>query len=162
MLDLYRLAEDSPDPVIVERFFGDLETSVAPILRRIDEERRPPSNDELDMLLEFMAFQFVRIPRFVPSSCNYKTVSSEKNSKELLRNPETWRAALTAMGEDPNHPGADCDGMMQFLEGREFNLNAETEWYLQRAFTDVDTILACLLERYGLLRYKPPRAAGRF
>src|ERR1039458_9071535 len=64
--DFYRLADPAPDPVVVERFFADLEGIAAPVLRSIDRERRGPSDDELDLLLQFMAYQWVRVPSFRP------------------------------------------------------------------------------------------------
>ena len=55
--DFYRLSEPTPDPVVVEKFFSELESRVAPILKSVDRERRPPNDDELDALLHFMAYQ---------------------------------------------------------------------------------------------------------
>src|SRR5580698_8692610 len=62
--DFYRLGDPAPDPTVVERFFAELEGITAPILRSLDRERRGPNEDELDLLLQFMAFQFVRVPSF--------------------------------------------------------------------------------------------------
>jgi hypothetical protein len=45
--DFYRLADPAPDPVAVERFFSRLERMVAPVLRALDTERRPPNDDEV-------------------------------------------------------------------------------------------------------------------
>ena len=146
--DFYRLGDDAPDPVAVETFFGTLETNAAPILRSIDAERRPPSNDELDVLLEFMAYQFVRLPAFRPFVLQLQDRIVRGELERLLQTPETWRAALVAMGEDPDRPGTDFEGMRRFVEGREYSLRAETAWFMERAFTDVDTILRCLRERF--------------
>ena len=146
--DFYRLGEDAPDPVAVETFFGTLETNAAPILRSIDAERRPPNSDELDVLLEFMAYQFVRLPAFRPFVLQLQDRIVRGELERLLQTPETWRAALVAMGEDPDRPGTDFEGMRRFVEGREYSLRAETAWFMERAFTDVDTILRCLRERF--------------
>lgn len=39
--DFFRLANPAPDPVVVERFFSQLEGMVAPVFRALDTERRP-------------------------------------------------------------------------------------------------------------------------
>src|SRR5205807_2830981 len=64
--DFYRLSEPTPDPVVVEKFFSELESQVAPIIKKLDRDLRVPNQDELDALLNFIAFQWVRVPRFRP------------------------------------------------------------------------------------------------
>jgi hypothetical protein len=148
MRDLYRLPAPAPDPVVVERFFADLEGAVAPILKKIDGERRPPDNDELDQLLTFMAYQFVRLPSFRPIVLDIANRIAREAFEKHLRSPEEWVAALKDAGMDPTAPGAEYEGAKRFLDSGEWNIKAETDWYIHRAFTDVDRILARLRERY--------------
>ena len=146
--DFYRLADPAPDPVVVERFFADLEGIAAPVLRSIDRERRGPSDDELDLLLQFMAYQWVRVPSFRPLALGVLDRIARERLAEQLRTPETWRAMLVEAGIEPGAQGADYEGMRRFFESGEFNLFAETGWYLQRAFAGVDAIVESLRRRY--------------
>lgn len=146
--DFYRLSEPTPDPVVVERFFSELESQVAPILKSIDRERRPPNDDELDALLYFMAYQWVRVPRFRPFALEILDRIARQKLAEELQSRDTWLAALKKAGTDPDAPGADYEGMKRFFESGEFNITAETDWYVQRAFKDADGIIASLRERY--------------
>ena len=65
-MDFYRLSDYAPDPVVVEKFLSNVEDLAAPVLRTVDQERRPPTKDELEVLIDFMAFQWVRVPRYRP------------------------------------------------------------------------------------------------
>ncbi len=146
--DFYRLSEPTPDPVVVEKFFAELESQVAPILKSIDRERRPPNDDELDALLHFMAYQWVRVPRFRPFALEILDRIARQKLAEELQTRDTWLSALKKAGIDPDVPGADYQGMKRFFESGEFNISAETDWYVQRAFRDADGIVALLRERY--------------
>ena len=146
--DFYRLSEPTPDPVVVEKFFSELESQVAPILKSIDRERRPPNDDELDALLHFMAYECVRVPRFRPYALEIMDRIARQKLAEELQTSDTWLAALKKAGMDPDAPGADYEGMKRFFESGEFNISAETGWYVQRAFENVDGIVALLRERY--------------
>jgi hypothetical protein len=133
---------------VVERFFAELEGITAPILRSLDRERRGPNEDELDLLLQFMAFQFVRVPSFRPLALGVLDRLSREELGERLRTPETWRGALIEAEMDPAAPGADYEGMKRFFESGEYNLTAETDWYLQRAFGGVGVIVDGLRQHY--------------
>jgi hypothetical protein len=146
--DFYRLSDPAPDPVVVERFFSEMEAQVAPILKSLDKERRAPNQDELDALLHFMAFQWVRVPRFRPYSLQILDRLAREKLAEELRTRETWIAGLKEAGMDPDAPGADYEGMKRFFESGEFNITAETDWYIQRAFKDAEGIFPLLRERY--------------
>jgi len=146
--DFYRLSEPTPDPVVVEKFFSELESQVAPILKSIDTERRPPNDDERDALLHFMAYQWVRVPRFRPFALETLESIARQKLAEELQSRDTWLAAQKKAGMDPDAPGADYESMKRFFESGEFNITAETDWYMQRAFKDADRIVALLRERY--------------
>ena len=38
--------------------------------------------------------------------------------------------------------------MKRFFESGEYSISAETDWYLQRAFSGIDGIVECLRRRY--------------
>jgi hypothetical protein len=134
--------------VVVERFFSQLEGMVAPVLRALDTERRPPNDDELDLLLHFIAYQWVRVPRFRPFVLSVLERITRERMTEELRTPETWRAGLIEAGIDPDAPGADYEGMRRFFESGEYSITAETDWYLQRAFSDIGSLVETLRRRY--------------
>ena len=146
--DFYRLADPAPDPVAVELFFSRLEGLVAPVLRALDTERRPPNDDELDLLLHFIAYQWVRVPRFRPFVLGVLERFTRERMTEELRTPETWRSGLIEAGMDPDAPGADYENMKRFFESGEYSITAETDWYLQRAFSDIDGLVETLRRRY--------------
>jgi len=148
MRDFYRLSDESPDPGAVEKFFSVLEGEVAPVLKSLDQERRRPNDDELDLLLHFMAYQFVRLPGFRPFVLHILDRIVRERIEKELRSRDAWIAALTAAGMDPNTPGADYERSKQFFESGKWNLTAETDWYMQRAFKDVGGILGSLRERH--------------
>ncbi|HWQ54661.1 MAG TPA: DUF4238 domain-containing protein [Bryobacteraceae bacterium] len=146
--DFYRLTDLAPDPVIVEKFFSVLEDQTAPLLRNIDRERRRPNDDEWDALLTFMAYQWVRVPQFRPLALQVLDRITRERLAQELQSPETWLAALKKAEMDADAPGAEYEGMKRFFESGEWNITAETDWYMQRAFKDAGGILECLRERF--------------
>ncbi|MDP2996814.1 MAG: DUF4238 domain-containing protein, partial [Bryobacterales bacterium] len=62
--------------------------------------------------------------------------------------PETWRAGLQEAGINPDAPGADYERSKTFFESGKFNIVVETDWYMQRAFKDVEGIMPLLRERF--------------
>jgi hypothetical protein len=52
--------------VAFERIFSQMEDMIAPIFRRLYDERREPSVEELGRLLSFAALQYIRVPAFRP------------------------------------------------------------------------------------------------
>jgi len=146
--DFYRLSEPAPDPVIIEKFFGGLESQMAPLLKSLDTERRRPDQDELDALVQFMAFQWVRAPKFRPFALGVLDKIAREGLAESLRSREAWIAGLEEAGLDPAAPGADYEGAKKFFESGEFNIEAETDWYMHRAFEDVEGVARTLRDRY--------------
>ena len=125
----------------MERFFSTLEGLAGPVLKALDMERRPPSDEELDLLLQFIAYQWVRVPSFRPLILGMADRITRERMAEALLTPETWRATLIQAGIDPEEPGADYESMKEFFESGEYSISAETAWYLQRAFAGVDKVL---------------------
>jgi len=146
--DFYRLSEPSPDPVVVEKFFATLEEQVGPLLKSIDRERRRPTGGDLDVLLEFMAYQWVRVPRFRPFAFQVMERVTKEKLGEQLRSEDTWLATLKKTNTDPARPGADYEGMKRFFESGEWNITVETDWYMQRAFRDANGVLESLRKRH--------------
>jgi hypothetical protein len=146
--DFYRLPDPAPDPLVVERFFSVLESHVARIFKSIDQERRGPNDDELDALLEFMAYQWVRVPWFRPFAFQILDRMTRETAAKMLQNRDTWLVALKDAGMDPNVPGAKYELMQRFFESGEWSIQAETDWYLQRAFTGAERALDWLRKRY--------------
>src|ERR1700733_14866625 len=62
----YRVTGTQLDPIAFEKTFSKIEDAVAPILRKLYEKPRTPMGNELESLLFFMAFQYVRVPAFRP------------------------------------------------------------------------------------------------
>src|ERR1700722_2699196 len=56
--DFYRISDPRLDPVAVEKALSGIEDLSAPLLRRLDVERRGPTAEELEPLLLFMAIQW--------------------------------------------------------------------------------------------------------
>jgi uncharacterized protein DUF4238 len=144
--DFYRVSDPSLDPVAVETGLSKIEAVIAPILRAVDRERRPPREDELAELLQFIAIQFVRLPAFRIFALNVLKKIHLENMADALRSEESWAAAMKKADIDPDSPGSDYQGMKEFFASGEYTLAAATEWYMQRAFIAADEI-ASLLER---------------
>ena len=153
--DFYRVSDPSLDPAAVETALSKMETIVAPILKGLDRERRPPREDELAELLQFMAIQFVRLPAFRVLALNVMERTSLEDMAYALRSEESWAAATQKANIDPDNPGADYQSMKEFFASGQYSLAAETEWYMQRAFIAADEIASHLENRYWDVAISP-------
>lgn len=146
--DLYRLSEPTLDPVAVEKFFGDLETEKAPLLKKLDAERRGPDDSELDSVLEFMAYQVVRVPSFRKIVLDITERSTSQVLAKFLHCPDTWTAALEERNIDPTVPAASYEEAMQIFESGDWNVAKRTDWFILWALREVSHIHGRLRERY--------------
>ena len=48
--DFYRVADPRVDPLYFENAFGEIENSIAPVLRTLYQEQRPPDPQEIEGL----------------------------------------------------------------------------------------------------------------
>jgi hypothetical protein len=95
-----------------------------------------------------MAYQWVRVPRFRPYALEILDRIARQKVAEELQTRDTWFTALKEAGMNPDAPGADYENMKKFFESGAFNITAETDWYMQRAFKDADGVLDLLRKRY--------------
>ena len=157
--DFYRLSDQSRDPVYVENALSKIEAEAAPILQVLARNPRSPNPDELEMLLQFMAVQWVRVPSFRPFVLDVLRSITTRDMAAALETCETWQATLRESGTPEDTPGADYDGMKEFFESGQYTLSAENDWYVERGFTMAEKIIPLLRARYWETEFSP---AGRY
>lgn len=136
------------DPTGAEKLFSKIEDTVAPILKRLDDELRGPCEDELDHLLLFMAIQWVRVPAFRPTILAIADSFHRSKISEALKSKESWARMLREAGISSDDPAADYEAAREFERSGEYTLSAENEWYLMRGLQGVETIVARLKDRH--------------
>ncbi|MGA8271396.1 MAG: DUF4238 domain-containing protein [Candidatus Sulfotelmatobacter sp.] len=146
--DFYRVSDESADPTAAEKLFSKIEDAAAPILRRIDEELRTPTRDELETLLFFMAVQWVRVPAFRPTMLAIADKYHRSEISKALKTRESWIRMLVNAGISSDDPAADYERMCEFERSGQYSLSAETEWFLMRGLQGVETIFSRLKERH--------------
>lgn len=145
--DLYRLSDPTLDPIAAEKFFGNLETETAPLLKKLNAERRGPDVSELDSVLEFMAYQVVRVPSFRQIILDISERSTLRFLEEHLRSPDTWTAALKERNLDPASPTASFDEARRIFESGHWIVAKEPDWFFLQALRHVRSIHERLRER---------------
>jgi hypothetical protein len=146
--DFYRTSAPELDPVQFEKLLSRVEDSVAPLLKVLHETT--PTRDELELLLLFIAMQWVRVPAFRPFMLKLADSITRTKFEKALASPEAWTAMLKDIGT-PLDERADYEKMLKFHRSSPYTLTAPTEWYLLRAGTAVQDILPILKGR----RWKP-------
>jgi len=145
--DFYRTSADEPDPVAFEKLLCRLEDSVAPLLKSLHE--KPPTRDQLQLLLLFMAMQWVRVPAFRPFMLNLADTVTRSEVEKSLASPEAWTAMLENVGI-PLSERISYDRMLEY-HSKPYTLSAPTEWYVLRGLQAVQHVLPILESR----RWKP-------
>jgi hypothetical protein len=146
--DFYRVSTPQSDPVMVEKIFSKIEDGIAPLFKALDREQRGPTEDELEVLLGFMAIQWVRVPAFRPTILRIADSFHRAKFSEYLQTPESWARMLKEADIPAGSPGADYEQMREFERSGEYSLSAETEWYLLKAFEGARTIIPLLMARH--------------
>ena len=146
--DFYRLSRPDIDPVIVEKIFSKIEDRTAPILKTLDEDRRGPTQEELDALLFFVALQWTRVPSFRPKVAAIADRIHKSNMEKALADRESWARTLRNLGFSDDGPGSDYEEMREFVRSGSYSFVAETEWYLERAFQAAQTIVRSLKRKH--------------
>lgn len=129
--DFNRVEDPSvSDPMAIEKIFSRIESKVAPLLRTLFSQKRGPRNrEELGLLVEFMAIQWIRVPAF--RALVARTFRA-KMFEEVLSTPERWEAALKKLGTSPDRVDVDYSGMVEAISSPEITFNAEPGFYLQQ------------------------------
>jgi hypothetical protein len=137
--DFYRISAAQLDPAAFEKLFSKIEGVVAPILKTLYEEPRTPLDDELECLLFFAAFQYVRVPAFRPVVLKIADSLHRGWMAKALKSPASWVKALRRAGIPADSTGASYEDMLRFerdvIEAGKYSLSAENDWYLMRGFS---------------------------
>jgi len=146
--DFYR-ASDGGDPVRWERTFGEMETIIAPLLKHLFASPRDPNADELYALLVFAAVQFIRVPTFRPfirrvAEANYRDALSR-----ILKSAKYWRRIANRYGLSDKLTYEEALDLQRggVITGTS-NLNFGNEFFVQRGFAGLSTILTQLETRH--------------
>lgn len=145
--DFYGLSDPRLDPLVVENTFSKIETEIAPLLKAIDQELHSPTEDELEVLIWFIAIQWVRVPSFRPKVLMIEESVFRSQLVRDLESPETWAAALNRSHIPADSPGAELEAVREFVHSKQYTLKAENEWYVQQAFQAANRIAPILMDR---------------
>ena len=145
--DFYRLSDEQIDPASAEKALSQIETEIAPILRRIDQELREPGVEEFEALLYFIAIQWARVPAFRPFILNVLDTMSYERIGKALKSSTSWKRELEKAGMSPDAPGAEYERMKQLHASKAYTLTAPTDWYVQQAVNAAESILPSLRKR---------------
>jgi Protein of unknown function (DUF4238) len=153
--DFYRLSDQQPDPLAVETALAKIETAVAPILRGVDRELRPPTRDELDVLLDFMAIQWARVPGFRPFTLKIMKSACRSQLTKGLQSPEAWAALLKRAGISGEDSDAVYKDMREIEQSKDWPTTPGTGWYIQKAFRAAEKIGPLLRARHWGTAFSP-------
>ena len=142
--DFYRTSADELDPVAFEKLLCRVEDSVAPLLKSL--HKKPPTRDELQVLLLFMAMQWARVPAFRPFMLNLADTVTRTQLEKSLASPQTWTALMEDIGI-PVSERIDYERMLEYHRSTPYTVSAPTEWYLLRGVQAVQHVLPILESR---------------
>jgi hypothetical protein len=147
MRDLYRQSGPTLDPNSIEKYFGDVESRMAPLLKKLDREHRGPDDHERDAVLELMAYHPVRVPSIRKRNLEINKRHTAPTLKSALENPDSWAAALKAGNLDPTSPAALFDENRRIFESGDWNVATQPDLFILFALRLVPRIHELLRER---------------
>ena len=152
--DFYRVADPRVDPLYFENAFGEIENSIAPVLRTLYQEQRPPDPQEIEGLLCFAAVMFARVPAFRSFILELEQSILKSYVSKALESPKSWAKALKRARIRSDAPGASYEQMKR-LESDGYTMSAENEWFLYRGFKAADDIIPMLRARHWGTQLSP-------
>jgi len=144
--DFNRLSDEQSDPLLVEANLAKIEDIIAPVLKRLDVERRCPFKDELHGLLQFMAIQWARVPAFRPKIVSIAESIHRDILTKLLKTPESW-AAWLGENDFEDGPPDEYENWRDLLRSG-FSLSVNNDWLLRKAFESTKTTIPCLQAKH--------------
>jgi hypothetical protein len=144
--DFNRLSDEQNDPLLVEANLAKIEDIIAPVLKRLNDERRCPFKDELHGLLQFMAIQWARVPAFRPKILAIAEGVHRDILTELLKTPESWAEWLEE-NDLKNGPPDEYENWRELLRSG-FSLSVNNDWLLKKAFQSANTTAQCLQAKH--------------
>lgn len=151
----YRISEQTADdPNVIEHAMGNIESQVAPVLRKIVASNDLPASREAhDIFINFVALMVVR----VPGTRNATNGLVERFSKQIMQgvvsSPEKYETLLKEMQDD----GVEIDdevgyeAMQNFLHRDEYSIEISQDFTLEMMLESFDTVLWLLAKRNWFL-----------
>ncbi|HTF71775.1 MAG TPA: DUF4238 domain-containing protein [Edaphobacter sp.] len=146
--DYNRLSQSDFDPLLIEKKLAEIEGAIAPVFKTLDEELRPPTREELDYLLAYMAIQWVRVPAFRSLAERITDTIYRSKLDEAVKTPESWTDHLEKSGIPLDSPGADYERAFAFQKTGAYTFSVENDWHLKKAFQTAANMIPALENRY--------------
>jgi hypothetical protein len=147
---MYRVDADGiEDPNILERAFNEVEGPFGVVLAAIRANRVVPGETDFNVLLNFVALQFARVPAFKEMVNRTGDQISRLILKQAVVSKERFeqvRAGMLASGV-ASMKSAKFEEIKEFIDRGEFTFEASQAEYAQQLIQGMNTALSALGQR---------------
>jgi hypothetical protein len=147
--NFYRIESDNGDPMGMERVLSFVEGKCAPVVRDVVTNKRLPTGDDFDALLNFVALSFVRVPSIRATHSDF----IDRVGKSLARlaflgddGAKRLRDDLAAEGKSASDE--ELQKLQAFVESDDYSINMDQNWHVQTMQQSFDVLLPALLQRH--------------
>jgi hypothetical protein len=147
--NFYRVEADEGDPMGMEKVLSFVEDKCAPVVLDVVTNKRLPTGVDFDVLLNFVALSFVRVPSIRATTSDFidrvgKSLArlaflGDDGAKRLRSNLE---AAERKLSDD------ELKKLQAFVESDDYTVNLDQNWHIQLMRDSVGVLLPALAKRH--------------
>lgn len=147
--DLYRIERDNIEEDAQERAFGKFEGLAASVIKKINEEKTIPLGEEYNILIEFIALMFSRVPTMIKQASRPVSEITRNVLAIILTNEYRYNTIINRMKEDGVELGGSSSykAMKEFYESGKFTIEETQNSKVASIIKRIEMIKPFLFER---------------
>jgi len=134
----------------LEKAFSRFETEVAPVLAQVIEDRELPKNEDMSILLNFVALLGMRNPQIRSNFAEAEREVLRKMAHLMVGDKERWEAVLEQFREENSEidlPEVSYEEMKEFVEEERYEIEFKHGHHSALELDALDAVLPYLFER---------------
>lgn len=162
--DFYRVQGPGFEPDAVEKSFAVFESAAATVIKQILETEQLPIGEDFNVLITFVAFSAMRVPRVRKVFSDPVKHMLKKTLLMSLSTPERWRDAVERMKRDGVDLGKNTsyEKMKEFAESDRYTIEIDNAWHLKTLVDAVKNVYPLLRNRHWRLLITADVREGSF
>lgn len=135
------------DPMVVERALGDIETKCSRVISCIIEQRKLPTGEDLDILINFVALMAVRVPAIRNTISDFIDDVVKKLTRTMLGSEQGWQEFKRAYEASSQEADFTREEMKAFVDSDDYTVNFERSWHVGMMLELGSKLVPALVQR---------------
>jgi hypothetical protein len=137
------------DAFEIEKGFGNFESVVSPIIKKVRETFELPTGDELNILINFIALQVVRVPSHIHNFDKPLQDVAKMSMKMMMSSKDIYESSINQLKKDQPDLKVNIgyESMKKFVNSEKYNIIIKKNFKLSMMLNSIDTMISLLSSR---------------